>query len=121
MTFQKPLDWTTKEIKVRSIKEFEVPSTKSKGLNIKDQDDNEYTIWQTKQDGSFSQAFMKFQGSKIDESLEINYEEKPGKVEGTVNRTIRTVKRLGNQPATNPNGTFKPGQDITLEDANIPF
>lgn len=124
MAFQKPVDWITKEIQVKSIAEFEVPTTKSKGLNIKDEEDNEYTIWQTKQDGSFSQAFMKFQGSKIDEALEINYVEKPGKAEGTVNRTIRTVKRLNKEGyKMNPNGTYAPGQDIKIEveGEEIPF
>lgn len=88
-----PEDWQNKNITVKSFQEFETPNG-NKGTSVKDEKGDEYTIWHLKQDGSFSKAFQKFQGTKIDDVIEINYEEKPGKKEGFVNRTIRTVRRV---------------------------
>lgn len=130
MVYQKPEDWLTKNIKIAEISEFSIEATGSKATKVKDENGDDYTIWHNVKDGSFSKAYSKFQGTRIGDVIEINYEEKPAKNPQFTNRTVRTVKKIGGGvrpgpggPTVNPNGTVSGAKTIDeYEDAEpVPF
>lgn len=122
-------DGKTANIKVSSM-ESKLVKNGSTMTKITDENGLKYSFFDKKKDGTPTAASEGFQGVRIGDIIEIGFSEEEKEFQGDsglvkyTQRTIRflnPVKPDGNY-AMNPNGTYAPGQNISLDtDEGAPF
>ncbi len=118
----------TKNIKVSSMEQKTIKNG-SVLTKVTDENGLKYSFFNTKKDGSATAAAEAFENIRIGDVAEIGYIEEEKEFVGDsgpvkyTQRTIRFAEKVdhSNTVQMNPNGTFAPGQNIKLEDEDVPF